>query len=64
MDNELKSLEQKISQLVGFCQRLREENHNLRQQLVSEQNDNKHLNDKLSGAKGRLESLLTQLPEA
>lgn len=64
MDNELKSLEQKISQLVGFCQRLREENHGLRQQLVSEQNDNKHLNDKLSGAKGRLESLLTQLPEA
>ena len=64
MDNELTSLEQKISQLLGFCHRLREENHSLRQQLASEQNDNKHLNDKLSGAKGRLESLLEQLPEA
>lgn len=64
MDNELKSLEQKISQLVGFCQRMREENNKLRQQVASEQNDNKHLNEKLSGAKVRLESLLTQLPEA
>ena len=64
MDNELKSLEQKISQLLGFCLRLREENHGLRLQLVSEQNGNKHLNEKLDGAKGRLESLLAQLPEA
>ena len=64
MDTELKSLEQKISQLVGFCQRLREENHALRQDLASEQNQNKHLNDKLSGAKDRLESLLNQIPES
>ena len=64
MDTELKSLEQKISQLVGFCQRLRDENHGLRQELVTEQNQNKHLNDKLAGAKDRLESLLNQIPES
>ena len=64
MDNELKSLEQKLSQLVGFCQRLREENHSLRQQVVQEQNQNKHLNDKLEGAKQRLENLLDQIPES
>ena len=64
MDNELKSLEQKLSQLVGFCQRLREENHALRQQVVQEQNQNKHLNDKLEGAKQRLENLLDQIPES
>ena len=64
MDNELKSLEQKLSQLVGFCQRLREENHTLRQQVVTEQNQNKHLNDKLEGAKQRLERLLDQIPES
>lgn len=63
MDSELKSLEQKISQLVGFCQRLREENHVLRQQVAQEQNQNKHLNDKLLGAKQRLQSLLDQIPE-
>lgn len=64
MDSELKSLEQKISQLVGFCQRLREENHELRQQVVQEQNQNKHLNDKLLGAKQRLQRLLDQIPES
>ena len=64
METELKSLEQKISQLVGFCQRLRDENHLLRQELVTEQNQNKHLNDKVAGAKDRLESLLNQIPES
>ena len=64
MDSELKSLEQKISQLVGLCQRLREENHGLRQQVVQEQNQNKHLNDKLLGAKQRLQRLLDQIPES
>ena len=64
MDSELKSLEQKISQLVGFSQRLREENHTLRQQVVQEQNQNKHLNEKLSGAKQRLQSLLDHIPES
>ena len=63
MDNELKSLELKISQLVGFCQRLREENHVLRQQVAQEQNQNKHLDEKLHGAKQRLQSLLDQIPE-
>lgn len=63
MDNELKSLEQKISQLLGFCQRLRQENHTLRQELANEQNQKKHLSDKLSGAKDRLEHLLEQIPE-
>ena len=64
MDSELKGLEQKISQLVGFCLRLREENHALRQQVVQEQNQNIHLNEKLDGAKQRLQGLLDQIPES
>lgn len=64
MDSELKGLEQKLSQLLGFCQRLREENHELRQQVVQEQNQNIHLNDKLDGAKQRLQSLLDKIPES
>ena len=64
MDSELKGLEQKISQLLGFCQRLREENHTLRQQVVQEQNQNIHLNEKLDSAKQRLQSLLDQIPES
>jgi cell division protein ZapB len=63
MDAELKSLEEKINQFVAVCQRLRAENHQLRQQLASAQNENKQLNDKIGDAKTRLESLLAQIPE-
>lgn len=63
MDAELKSLEDKIGQFVALCQRLRTDNHQLRQQLASAQNENKQLTDKISDAKNRLESLLTQIPE-
>lgn len=64
MDTELTSLEQKLSQLVDFCQQLRDENHDLRQQLATEQNQTKQLHEKLSGAKTRLENLLNRLPES
>ena len=63
MDSELKSLENKISQFVALCQRLRTDNHELRQQLASAQNDNKQLVEKIGDAKTRLESLLTQIPD-
>jgi cell division protein ZapB len=63
MDVELKSLEEKINQFVTVCQRLRSDNHELRQQLASAHNDNKQLNDKIGDAKTRLESLLAQIPE-
>jgi cell division protein ZapB len=63
MDVELKSLEDKINQFVTLCQRLRLDNHELRQQLASAHNDNKQLNEKIADAKTRLESLLAQIPE-
>ncbi len=63
MDVELKSLEVKINQFVALCQRLRTDNHELRQQLASAHNDNKQLSEKIGDAKTRLESLLTQIPE-
>jgi cell division protein ZapB len=63
MDVELKSLEDKINQFVMLCQRLRSDNHELRQQLASAHNDNKQLNEKIGDAKTRLESLLAQIPE-
>jgi len=63
MDVELKSLEEKINQFVALCKRLRADNHQLRQQLASAQNDNKQLSEKVVDAKTRLETLLTQIPE-
>jgi cell division protein ZapB len=63
MDVELKSLEHKINQFVALCQRLRAENHELRQQLASAQNENKQLSDRIGDAKTRLEALLIRIPE-
>ena len=63
MEAELKSLEEKISQFVQLCRRLRSENTQLRQQLAGATSENKHLSEKISTAAGRLETLLTQIPE-
>jgi len=63
MDAEFKSLERKLSQFVELCQRLRDDNQQLRQQLASAINDNKQLTDKIGTATNRLENLLNQLPE-
>lgn len=63
MDADLKSLEQKLSQFVELCQRLRADNQQLRQQLASAMSDNKQLSDKIGTAANRLENLLNQIPE-
>ena len=63
MDAELKVLEEKVGQLATLCHRLRIDNHDLRQQLASAQNDNKQLAEKIGTATTRLETLLTQIPE-
>ena len=62
MDPELNSLEAKVTQFVTLCERLRAENTTLRQQLAVAQNDAKRLNEKIDGAKSRLEGLLNRLP--
>ena len=63
MDAEIRSLEEKVNQFVALCQRLRADNHELRQQLASAQSENKHLSDKVVDAKARIETLLSQIPE-
>lgn len=63
MESELKALEQKLSQFVELCQRMRVVNQQLRQQLASAMNDNKQLAEKIGTATNRLENLLNQIPE-
>jgi len=63
VDTELNSLESKVAQFVGLCDRLRAENHDLRQQLASARNDAKRLTERIEGAKSKLESLLARLPD-
>ena len=62
MDAELKSLEAKVTQFVELCQRLREDNQQLRQQLASAVSQTKRLEDKINSATSRLETLLAQIP--
>ncbi|MDP2828988.1 MAG: hypothetical protein Q8O37_10310 [Sulfuricellaceae bacterium] len=59
----MKSLEDKVEQIVEACIQLRTENTQLRQQLAAAQNDNKRLSEKIQGAHTRLEALLENIPE-
>ena len=62
MEAEFNSLESKVAQFVSLCERLRAENTQLRQELVAAQSDAKRLNEKIDGAKLKLEHLLSRLP--
>ncbi len=62
METEFTSLEAKVAQFVTLCERLRAENVELRQQLAAARTDAKRLNDKIDGAKARIEGLISRLP--
>jgi cell division protein ZapB len=62
MDAELKALEAKINQFIEVCARLRADNQQLRQELASAVNQSKRLEEKISSAATRLETLLAQIP--
>jgi cell division protein ZapB len=62
VEAEFSSLEAKVAQFVALCERLREENRELKQKLAAAQSDAKRLNEKIDGAKSRLEGLLNRLP--
>lgn len=62
MEAEFSSLEAKVAQFVSLCERLRAENQDLRQQLALAHTDARRLNEKIDGAKARLEGLLSRLP--
>ena len=63
VDTEFATLEEKIRQAARLCQRLRDENQGLRQQLAALQGDKRQLSEKIDGARNRLETLLKQIPE-
>ena len=63
MQAELDALDDKIHRLLQLCQKLRKDSTELRQRLVSAQQENKRLNEKVAAAAARLETLLAQVPE-
>jgi len=62
VEAEFNSLEEKVAQFVALCERLRAENVVLRKELATAQSDAQRLNDKIDGAKSRLEGLINRLP--
>lgn len=62
MEAEFNSLEAKVAQFVALCERLRTENVELKQQLAAAHSDARRLNEKIDGAKTRIEGLISRLP--
>jgi len=63
MDIDLAPLEEKIRQAAQLCQRLRDENRDLRRQIADLEGDRRVLQEKIDGARSRLENLLQRMPE-
>ena len=63
MQAELDALESKLAQIIERYQTMRGENLKLRQQVVSLENANKRMNERLDEARGRMESLYNKLPD-
>jgi len=63
MDAELKSLENKMDQLVRLYQDTRRENGSLRQLLKDAETKNHQLVKKMNIAAERLQALLNNLPD-
>lgn len=57
------SLEEKVRHAAELCHRLREENRDLRQEVARLEADRRALEDKIEGARTRLEYLLQRIPE-
>ncbi|HKQ23341.1 MAG TPA: hypothetical protein VJT81_02725 [Burkholderiales bacterium] len=63
MEAELNALDSKVTELAQLCQKLRKDNNQLRQQLVTAQSESKRLAEKVNTAASRLEGLLSQIPD-
>lgn len=62
MDADLKALEEKLSHLILLCSDLRDENSQLRLDLVAMQNDTALLKANMAKASERIEALMESLP--
>ena len=63
MENELRSLEDRVAQLAGMARQLRAQNAELRQALLNSQSEARTLREKVESASTRLQRLLERLPE-
>ncbi len=63
MQTELDMLESRLTQMLDRYRAMREETLKLRQQVVTLENSNKQLTERLEEARSRMESLLNRIPD-
>ena len=63
MEQDFQRFEDRLNHFVTLFHRLRSENNELRQSVVTKSDEVKRLSEKLDQAKTRIEALITQLPE-
>lgn len=61
---ELDTLEAKIRLVTEYCETLRSDNVDLRQQLLTAQQELRQMNTRLETASSRLQALLEKIPES
>jgi cell division protein ZapB len=63
MDADLKSLEERVAKLIALCNSLRDENVQLRQEVIQLHQESHTLKLNMTQASVQLERLLAALPE-
>jgi cell division protein ZapB len=63
MDADLKTLEDSLVRFIELNQRLKTENHHLRQELAVAQSDARQLKENMLTASEKLQSIMQSLPE-
>lgn len=63
MDTELCAFEKKLMQLVETCHRLRSDNQRLRHELSESRNEVRQFQERIEGARARLEKLVELIPD-
>jgi cell division protein ZapB len=63
MDTELGTFEKKLLQLVETCHRLRIDNQRLRRELIESRKEVQQFQERIEGARARLEKLVEQIPD-
>jgi cell division protein ZapB len=63
MDSELGDFERKLFQLVEACHRLRSDNQRLRKELSESRSEVRQFQERIEGARARLERIVEQIPD-
>ncbi|MGB0126997.1 MAG: hypothetical protein WBP72_05100 [Rhodocyclaceae bacterium] len=56
-------LEEKVGQMLAYCEALATENHSLRSQISDLESERRRLTEKIEAVSRRIEDLMAQIPQ-